>query len=381
MNSPTKSIAKPGWRWCLPAVMAVLVAIGGPASADVSVTNIRAAQRLGTKWVDIYYDLAGDPPIAVSVQASSDNGATFAVPVSSTWGNVGADVHAGRNRWITWYAGWDWDGQYSAAVKFRITATDTPANFALIPAGTFMMGNAMDPSESVQDEGELLSHPVNVGAFYMEKKLVTKAQWDAVYAWALAHGYDFDNPGSGKAPNHPVQNVNWYDCAKWCNARSEKEGMEPCYKLNGIVYRTGQSIMDFDPNAGGYRMPTEAEWEKAARGGAEGKRFPWGDIISHSWANYNAVTYMYPYDLGPDGYHPWFTDGGEPYTSPVGSFPGNGYGLQDMAGNVWEWCDPYVMRGGSWADYASNCRVSRPLATIPESLYYNGCAGFRCVHK
>ena len=378
MNSSTTMEARPGLRRCLVLVIAVLAAIAGPASAEVSVTNIRASQRPGTMLVDIFYDLAGEPPITISLQASNDGGATYALPVSTTWGETGA-IHAGNNRWITWNAGWDWSGQYSAAVKFRITATDTPANFVLIPAGTFMMGNAKDPSESVQ--GELPSHPVNVGAFYMEKHEVTKAQWDAVHTWALAHGYDFDNAGSGKAPSHPVQNVDWYDCAKWCNARSEKDGMEPCYKLDGVVYRTGQLSMDFDPNAGGYRLPTEAEWEKAARGGAEGKRFPWGDTISHSWANYNAVTYMFPYDLGPDGYHPWYNDGNEPYTSPVGSFPGNGYGLQDMAGNVWQWCGPYVLRGGSWADYAENCRVSRPLDNYPDSLYYPGTVGFRCVHK
>jgi len=84
------------------------------------------------------------------------------------------------------------------------------------------MGNCMDTNEGFSDELPL--HTVYVSAFYMDKYLVTKSLWDTVYQWAIAHSYTFDHVGSGKASTHPVQTIDWYDCVKWCNARSEMEG-------------------------------------------------------------------------------------------------------------------------------------------------------------
>jgi len=394
-------------RGCLFAVLAALVAMAAPAMAQLAVTNVRSSQRAGTKLVDIYYDLNSGPSW-VSLTASSDAGATYAVPTSSVSGHVGAGVAPGTNRKITWNAGTDWNGQYSTAVKFRVTASDTapvPAGMVIIPAGSFQMG------DSFGDYGnnELPVHTVNVSAFYMEKNLVTKALWDEVRAWGLNNGYTDLDLGGGKAANHPVQTISWYATVKWCNARSQKEGLVPCYTVSGAVYKKNDSSgVICNMSASGYRLPTEAEWEKAARGGLSGKRFPWGDTISRSQANYYGNPSGLSYDLGPAGDNPTYANippYTTPYTSPVGSFPANGYGLYDMAGNVREWCwdwlwaygsgavsDPTgpasstfnmrVYRGGGWGYYGDSCRVAcrgKGIGYYPNTS--NNTIGFRCARR
>jgi len=286
---------------------------------------------------------------------------------------------------------------------YRVLALGTnspvPPGMALIPAGSFTMGNCMDSSEGWSEELPL--HAVYVSAFCMEKHEVTKSLWDMVYQWAITNGYSFDHAGSGKAANHPVQTIDWYDCVKWCNARSEQEGRTPAYYTSAAqttVYRSGQTNVETNCVnwSSGYRLPTEAEWEKASRGGLSGHRFPWGDTISESQANYYGNTTNY--DLGPDGYNATFAIGGEPYTSPVGYFGANGYGLYDMAGNVLEWCwdwygeyssgsqtDPRgpasgslrVLRGGSWSDGAVNSRAAGRSRDEPTYSYRT--FGFRSV--
>jgi formylglycine-generating enzyme required for sulfatase activity len=181
---------------------------------------------------------------------------------------------------------------------------------------------------------------VTISSCFIGKTEVTKALWDEVRTWGLANGYVDLTRGEGKANNHPIHTVSWRDIVKWCNARSQKDGLTPCYTVNGAIMKTGNSIPTANWTANGYRMPTEAEWEKAARGGVSGKRFPSGmDTISHSQANYYSYgNYSYDLSSAVSDYHPGYRAGGTPYTSPVGSFPANGYGLHEMAGNVLELC-------------------------------------------
>jgi formylglycine-generating enzyme required for sulfatase activity len=374
------------------------------AGAPPVVSNVRAAQRSGTGYVDIIYDLA-DPDsssLTVTVAVSTDAGTTWSYPGASLTGQVGSGIAPGAGKQVVWNAGSDLPAKLFANVRVQVTADDaaSPSGMALIPAGSFTMGNCMGSSEGYSDELPL--HTVYVSAFYMDKNLVTKSLWDTVYQWAIAHGYTFDYAGSGKAANHPVQTIDWYDCVKWSNARSEKEGKTPAYYTDAglsVRYRTGQ-VAPYVSWSSGYRLPTEAEWEKAARGGASGQRFPWGNTISENQANYYSTgTSYYTYDMSNTGYNPVFNDGVYPYTSPVGSFAASGYGLYDMAGNVWQWCwdwwgsyssgaqtDPRgpasgsarVLRGGSWSYYAFGCRAAS-RCDYDDPTFSDFSLGFRSV--
>ncbi len=293
-------------------------------------------------------------------------------------------------------------------MAFSAQGQPVVSNMALILAGSFAMGDTLD------GEGDALPvHTVYVSAFYMDQYDVTYALWQQVYNWAITNGYSFDDPGAGKALNHPVQTLDWYDCVKWCNARSEMAGLTPAYYTDAsqtVVYRSGDAL-DLSSAcvnwSAGYRLATEAEWEKAARGGLSGQRFPWGDTISESQANYYGNTNDFSYDLGPPGFNTNFDSGNYPYTSPVDYFAPNGYGLYDMAGNVAQWCWDWYddgwysnalatqsdtrgpaspsgfreMRGGLWyfvANY-SRCANRDYYGCSPEDTPPSYAIGFRCV--
>jgi len=310
---------------------------------------------------------------------------------------------------------------------FKIEVTEkggqAPEGMVLIHGGTFRMGDSF--GEGGADE--LPVHDVYVSGFHMQSTEVTNDQMAAALQWAYEEGgritvssSSVRNVESGrellnlddsdcritwnttterfelkaaKGAGYPCVEVPWYGAAAYCDYRSEMEGLTPCYDLSG---------WSCDFGANGYRLPTEAEWEKAARGGLIGKRFPWGDTISHSQANYRSDS-RYSYDVSPTrGYHPDWDEGGYPYTSPVGTFAPNGYGLYDMSGNVYEWCwdwydysyyssspstDPTgpssgsyrVARCGSWRYGASYCRSAKRDKDYPDDR--SDFVGFRILRS
>jgi formylglycine-generating enzyme required for sulfatase activity len=256
---------------------------------------------------------------------------------------------------------------------------------ALIPAGTFLMGSA----DKTPDEAPV--HEVALGAFWIDRHEVTVAEfgrfvastryrteaerfgWSGVFdgargEWTRGDGADWrhpDGPGLKDGPEKPVTQVSWNDAAAFARWA-------------------------------GKRLPTEAEWEYAARGGLVGRTYSWGDdlrpggrVMANWWQGVFPV-----HDTGEDGYRG---------RAPVGSFPANGYGLYDVIGNVWEWCADWydagyyrrspprnpggpesgterVMRGGSWLcseNFCSNYRVAARSHATPDSGLNN--LGFRCA--
>lgn len=270
---------------------------------------------------------------------------------------MGRGILPGGGKRLVWDAGKEIPNQFGVKYRYRIGADDwqVPLGMAPIPAGPFQMGD-----DRVGDATPV--HTVTVSAFAMDKWEVSIELWESVRAWGNAHGYDLVAGGSFGV-KHPVHSVNWWDVVKWCNARSEKEGKVPAYYEDVAmiqVYRSGEKEPAGVKWDAGYRLPTEAEWEKAARGGVAGKLYPWGtDEISAELANYPVSN--------------------KGKTMPIGSYGANGYGLYDMAGNVWEWTwdwsasytqtaqtDPRgpssgsrrVFRGASWYEFTSGCRVA-----------------------
>ena len=200
-----------------------------------------------------------------------------------------------------------------------------------------------------------------VATFAIAEYEVTYDEWQTVRTYAVEQGYDLAGIGAGSAGNHPVRAVNWYDCVKWCNAKSEMEGLTPVYQVSGVTYKTGQTDPTIVAGAKGYRLPSELEWEWAARGGVSTLGYTYSgsdDIDAVCWYYYNSI----------DG------------TKAVGQKQANELGLYDMSGNVWEWCfesfgSDRRIRGGSWNLSASYCTVAYRdyVSPVPRK----GFIGFR----
>jgi len=384
----------------LTVLFCALVSVQAARANDVpQVTNVVAEQREPSMIVDVTYDLydADGDPMTVTLWLSEDGGATFPIECTTVGGDVGDGVSGGTGKHIEWDAGADYPGHQGEAYVVKVVADDhqvtpVPEGFVVIPAGTFTMGSPWDEYGHQSNETQ---HTVTLTTpFYVSATEVTNQQYADLAQWAYDQGYCTATSSSlgdaldgstqellhlyksfceisfgdgvftvdpGKS-DHPVKAVTWYGAAVYCDWLSLSEGLDRAYD-HGTWQCNGH-----DPyNAVGYRLPTEAEWEFACRAGMQ-TPFNTGECLdAGTEANYNGDYYPYP-DCPSGPYVGW--------TVPGGSYPANGFGLYDMHGNLWEWCNDWyemyggdevdpagpwlgsyrVDRGGGWSSFALYCR-------------------------
>jgi len=237
----------------------------------------------------------------------------------------------------------------------------TPTEMARINGGSFRMGSSVYETGRSSNEGT--QRQVTISGFYMGKYEVTQKEYLEVMGV---------NPSSFKGDDLPVEQVSWFDAIEYCNKRSQREGLTPAYTVNGTT-------VTWNRNADGYRLPTEAEWEYACRAGTT--------------SPYNTGTYV----SDSTG---WYSANSSNRTHPVGQKAANAWGLQDMHGNVAEWCwdwygnyasgtqtDPQgatsgsnrVSRGGDWRSTASSVRSAYRHNVSPSNK--SNTQGFRIVRN
>jgi formylglycine-generating enzyme required for sulfatase activity len=242
-------------------------------------------------------------------------------------------------------------------------------DMVLIPGGTFLMGSPEDELERSNSESP--QHEVTVPSFFMAKYPVTQAQWQAVVALPKVDQDLKPDPSDFKGSDRPIENVSWHDATEFCRRLAQKTGRP-------------------------YRLPSEAEWEYGCRAGTT-TPFYFGETITTDLANYNGTGDSFgSYGRGPKGIS-------RKETTPVGSFPANAFGLYDMHGNVWEWCEDHwhgnyegapndgsawidseakedasrILRGGSWLFDPNDCRSATRNAIL--AGIRSDDSGFRVV--
>jgi formylglycine-generating enzyme required for sulfatase activity len=238
-------------------------------------------------------------------------------------------------------------------------------------------------ARSVRVEGGALPESaelraVRVPSFFISPFQTTGAEWQAVQSWATINGYQIRSVAPKNADDSPVRNMSWYDVVKWCNAKSQMEGLAPVYRVSGAVYKRGCLVPIADPHASGYRLPSLAEWVWAARGGVRsrgGGRNPesgavedaaWysRDTLSHSSSDHVVITKV---------------------PNALGLYDMAGY---DRTGDVGEWCwdlnppqySTRRIRGGNWWEpIAVGFTSSYPIYSFPRGGMHS--CGFRPVRN